>query len=68
MASQAQRRKAYGERRPQRPSAHLSAHELADYAQHRALLASLGPNDGYLTPSSSPHVWWLAQQLRRVGE
>jgi hypothetical protein len=28
-----------------------------------ALLNSLGPNEGYLTPSSSPTLFWLAGQL-----
>lgn len=31
----------------------------------RALVDSLGSNEGFLTWSSSPHVMWLASRLQR---
>lgn len=40
------------------------AGELDDERHGEALLASLGPNEGYLTRESSPHVMWLADRLQ----
>lgn len=38
-----------------------------ELAQQRRLVASLGPNDGYLNWQSSPHILWLASLLHFRG-